>query len=419
MSVRRLKHASAAGLLLLVVLFGLMAFVLLAFSKEKFDWIAPLFGLAVAIAMILEYALLARFFRHIDRYLLIIADFLIMLGLVVQYRIGAEIAAKQLLMFAIGFVMLVLCLLLMRRPEFFRRIAWLLMLGSIAILAVLFVIGDELYGAKNWINIGSMSFQPSEFVKVALVFVLAHFLTNNIKVRALWPMILFVGAVVILLVMERDLGAAVLIAGTFLIVFYVATGNKRLTGLGLLVGAGGAIVSYHLFDHVKARVAIWQNPWATYATSGYQIAQGLMAIASGGLWGVGLAMGSPKLIPAYHTDYIFAVICEEFGIIAGVAVIAFYLVFIVRGALIALNAKDRYSMLVAFGCTVLITLQSFIIIAGVIKLIPLTGITMPFVSYGGSSMISCMMLLGILEGIAVQNGQTLEESMNREAELNE
>jgi len=415
MILRRIKHASAAGLLLLIVLFGMMAFVLLAFSGESFDWIAPLFGLAVAVSMILGYALLVRFFHHIDRYLLIIADFLIMLGLVVQYRIGAEIASKQLLMFAIGFVMLVLCMLLMRRPEFFRKISWLLMLGSIAILAVLFVIGDEQYGAKNWISIGSMSFQPSEFVKVALVFVLAHFLTNNIRVRALLPMILFVGAAVILLVMERDLGAAVLIAGTFLIVFYVATGNKRMTGLGLLIGAGGAVASYHLFDHVKARVAIWKNPWATYSTSGYQIAQGLMAIASGGLWGVGLAMGSPKLIPAYHTDYIFAVICEEFGIIAGVAVIAFYLVFIVRGALIALNAGDRFNMLVAFGCTVLITLQSFIIIAGVIKLIPLTGITMPFVSYGGSSMISCMMLLGILEGVAVQNGTALEESINREA----
>lgn len=417
----RIKRTGAASLLALIALFELMAFSLLSVSGDHFDWIALLFGIIVAVMLFIQYGILLRFFRNIDKYLLIIADFLVTLGLVVQYRIGAEIAAKQLMMFAVGFVMMIVCLLLMRRPEFFRRITWLLMLCSIAVLAVLFVIGDEQYGAKNWISIGNMSFQPSEFVKVALVFALAHPLTDNIRIRSLWPMILFVGAVVILLVLERDLGAAVLIAGTFLIVFYVATGNKRLTGLGILTGAGGAVASYYLFDHVRARVAIWKNPWATYSTSGYQIAQGLMAIASGGLWGVGLALGSPKLIPAYHTDYIFAVICEEFGLIAGVAVIAFYLVFIVRGALIALNAKDRFNMLVAFGCTVLITLQSFIIIAGVIKLIPLTGITMPFVSYGGSSMISCMMLLGVMEGVAVQNGENLANAARRkrEAEIDE
>lgn len=129
---------------------------------------------------------------------------------------------------------------------------------------------------------------------------------------------------------------------------------------------------------------------------------------------MGLTRGAPKLIPAYHTDYIFAVICEEFGIIFGVCLIAFYLVFIIRGAIIALNAPDRFSMIAAFACTALITLQSFIIIAGVIKLIPLTGITLPFVSYGGSSMIACMMLLGILEGVAVQGGQALEHTLRKE-----
>ena len=218
------------------------------------------------------------------------------------------------------------------------------------------------------------------------------------------------GAAVV--VAERDLGAALLIAGTYLILFYTATGDVKATLVGLGSGCVGAVASYFVFDHVRARVAIWQNPWATYETSGYQIAQGLMAIASGGLWGLGLTQGSPKSIPAYNTDYIFAVICEEFGIIFGIAVIALYLVFIIRGALVALYARDRYLMLVAFGCTVLITLQSFIIIGGVIKLIPLTGITMPFVSHGGSSLIASLMLLGILEGVAMRNGDMLEDAMD-------
>lgn len=249
---------------------------------------------------------------------------------------------------------------------------------------------------------GGILFQPSEFVKVALVFVLADAMTERTHVRDLVPLFLFVGAVAALLVLQRDLGAAMLMAGTFLMVFFVATSNIGATLAALLTGGAGAYASYLLFDHVRARIAIWQDPWATYSTSGYQIAQGLMAIASGGLWGLGLGQGSPKMIPAYHTDYIFAVICEEFGIVFGVGVIALYLLIVVRGVLIALHAEDRFSMLAAFGATAMLAVQTFVIIGGVIKLIPLTGITMPFVSYGGSSMIACMLFAGILEGVAAK-----------------
>ena len=141
-----------------------------------------------------------------------------------------------------------------------------------------------------------------------------------------------------------------------------------------------------------------------------------MAIASGGLWGLGLGQGSPKMIPAYHTDYIFAVICEEFGIVFGVDVIALYLLIVVRGVLIALHAEDRFSMLAAFGATAMLAVQTFVIIGGVIKLIPLTGITMPFVSYGGSSMIACMLFAGILEGVAAKSGASLEDALARETQ---
>lgn len=409
--MHRWKHLSAAGLLTLIIVFELSAFSLLAFRDQQIDATAFIFGAIVVALLVFQYILLTSFFKHLDRYLLIIANFLVAMGLIVQYRIDPSIAMKQIVMFGIGMLAMVFCIVLMRRSNLFRKLNWFLMLASVGILLVLLLIGDEKYGAKNWITIGNQSFQPSEFVKVATVFILAHWLANVGQLRRIWPMACYILAVVGLLVLERDLGAAVLIAGTFLILFYVATGNKWLTGAGLLTGGLGAVASYFLFDHVRVRVAIWKNPWATYSGSGYQIAQGLMAIASGGLWGMGLTRGSPKLIPAYHTDYIFAVICEEFGVIVGICIIAFYLVFIIRGARIALNAPDRFSMLVAFSCTVLITLQSFIIIAGVVKLIPLTGITMPFVSYGGSSLIASMMLLGILEGVAIQGGESLERAL--------
>ncbi len=409
--MRRWKHVSAAGLLTLIILFELSAFCLLAFRDSTLDFNAFIFGGILVALLLFQYIVLTFIFRHVDRYLLIIANVLVGVGLIVQYRIDPDIAFKQIMWFGIGMLAMVFCILLMRFPNLLRRINWLLMAGSVGMLAILFVIGNEVYGAKNWITIGGQNFQPSEFVKVATVFVLGHWLASSRDVRGIWPLLAYVVGVVGLLVIERDLGAAVLIGLTSLIVFYVATGNKALTLMGLGGGTVGAVASYYLFDHVRVRVAIWKNPWATYSGNGYQIAQGLMAIASGGLWGMGLTRGSPKLIPAYHTDYIFAVICEEFGVIFGVCIIAFYLVFIVRGALIALNAPDRFTMLVAFGCTALITLQSFIIIAGVIKLIPLTGITLPFVSYGGSSMTASMMLLGILEGVAIQGGETLERAL--------
>jgi cell division protein FtsW (lipid II flippase) len=391
------------------------AFILMAFKDITASAAALTFGGVLSAILLFAYLTLTLLFRHIDRFILIIVFLLVSVGLIIQYRIEETVAYKQLLMFGIGLLAMILCMALMRVPNLFRRLNRLLIIGSIGLLLLLLIIGDEQNGAKNWIFIAGHSLQPSEFVKAALVFILANYLTDGKTMKQIRPMIVFVAAVVALLVLERDLGAAVLIAGTSLILFYSATGNKLMTLSGLGIGAAGAAVSYVIFDHVRARVAVWKNPWATYSTSGYQIAQGLMAIASGGLWGVGLTLGSPKLIPAYHTDYIFAVICEEFGIIVGLCVIAFFLLLIIRGAMIALSASDRYSMLVTFGCTVMLTLQSFIIIGGVIKLIPLTGITMPFVSYGGSSMISCMILIGIIEGVAVKNGEMLESALTGEA----
>ena len=221
----------------------------------------------------------------------------------------------------------------------------------------------------------------------------------------------FTAVCVMLLVVEKDLGAALLISGTFLIMFYAATGRTWLTLLGVGILGGGAFASYKLFSHVRTRVEVWQDPWSVYQDGGYQIVQGLMALASGGLLGVGLGRGMPEVIPVRSSDYIFAVIGEEFGIIIGIFVIIFYLVFIVRGILIALDARSTYDALLVFGCTAMLSLQSFIIIGGVIKLIPLTGITMPFVSYGGSSILASMIQLGIIEGVAVKNGKADEAAL--------
>lgn len=408
------KSASAAGLLSLIILFELAAFATLALKDGAIDINAIIVGLMMVGLLLFQYYALNAFFKHIDKYLLIIANVLIAIGMVMQYRLSADNAFKQLIMIGVGMVLMVVAIVLLRWPEFFKRMKWPIMLASIPFLMLPMVFGRTIGGARNWVALGeSFSFQPSEFIKIAWVIVLASWLSEKTRVKEFWPMGVFAAAAVCILMYERDLGAVMLYFGTAVIVYYVATGKKLNTALIIGAGAGGAVASYFVFSHVRVRIAVWKNPWSTYYSSGYQVAQGLMAIGSGGLWGSGLGLGSPGSIPAYSTDYIFAVICEEFGIIVGLCVIAFYLVFILRGAKIALNAPNRFLMLLAFGCTTLITLQSFIIIGGVIKLIPLTGITLPFLSYGGSSVASAFLQLGIIEGVAIKNGE------NDEAEIAE
>ena len=209
----------------------------------------------------------------------------------------------------------------------------------------------------------------------------------------------------ILLVIQKDLGATLLYFGTALIMLYLGTGNLAVTGLAFGAGSVGAVASYSLFSHVRTRIAIWRDPWSDPLGTGYQIVQSLIAIASGGLFGMGLGLGQAKgLIPQYDTDFVFAVVCEEFGQVIGAAVVLFYIVLVFRGCIIALRAKNRFDALLSFGTVTALALQTFINIGGVIKFIPLTGVTLPFISYGGSSMVTSMAFVGILQAVSMRNG---------------
>lgn len=184
-----------------------------------------------------------------------------------------------------------------------------------------------------------------------------------------------------------------------------------LTVLGMGGGVGAAILGYEMFAHVKVRVAMWRNPWSDPTDKGYQIIQALLAIGSGGLFGVGLGQGTPEQIPEYHNDFIFAVICEQMGQIFGLLLIGVYVVLILRGVTLITRARRSFSMLLGCGVLAMLSIQTFMIVAGVIKMIPLTGVTMPFLSYGGSSLISCMAMIGILHGIGAKAQDNLEEDI--------
>ena len=216
-----------------------------------------------------------------------------------------------------------------------------------------------------------------------------------------------------ILLYERDLGALLLYFLTTVIVFFLATSNLPLTLAALGAGAGGSVAAYHLFDYVKKRIAGWQNPWADPYDGGLQIIQSLIAIASGGTFGRGLGLGLPRNIPLYHSDFIFAAICEEFGCLFAVGILAVYVLLVMRGISIAMNAGQGFHALLAFAVVSMLGLQTLLIVGGNIRLIPLTGVTLPFIASGGSSMISYMGAMGLLMGIASVNRDREKQQRER------
>jgi cell division protein FtsW (lipid II flippase) len=402
---------SAAVVLFLILLLVLSAFGLLSFRDGEFDIGAVAMGVAACVVFIALYNILKNIFKHIDRYVLILCILLFSVGLIIQYRLNPQTAWKQFVWFIAGIFALTAALLIIKNADDFGKWNIVFLGGTAGLLLLSLLFARVIGGAKNWIDLGVFTMQPSEFAKLLFIITAAYYFSRKKNILGLLPYIGFCGACIFILVLSKDLGAGILYAMTLLVMFFAGTGKALWTLGGVGILGGGAYASYKLFSHVRTRVEIWQDPWSAGRNEGYQIVQGLMAIASGSLLGMGLNLGSPTAIPASHTDFIFAVICEEFGIIIGIAVIIFYLLFILRGALIALNARTKFHQLLVFGCTAMLSLQCFVIIAGVIKMIPLTGITLPFISYGGSSMVSCMALVGIIEGVAVKNGETDESEI--------
>ncbi|MBQ7846299.1 MAG: FtsW/RodA/SpoVE family cell cycle protein [Clostridia bacterium] len=385
-----------------VMLFYFSAFLLL--WLKDFAWQAAALAVAVPVMIWLGVNFLPRLFPA-DKLLLSLTNFLCALGVLVLYATNPAYAYQQAVYYGVGLVAMVVCIYLVRIIKHWRIPVYLLMPVSLALLALPLIIGREINGAKNWFYVGSLSVQPSEIVKLSLLLIISHFMSR----RKFLPWLIFAVGCLGLLMLQKDLGTALMYYGVTLMLYYASSSNLLLTGIGLAGGAGAAVLGYKMFAHVKRRVAIWQNPWSDYDNAGYQLVQGLMAIASGGLFGVGLGLGSPRTIPVYHTDFIFAVICEQFGVIFGLCVLLMYVAIIWRGATTAMAARTSFHGLLAMGATLMIGLQTFVIIGGVIKLIPLTGVTMPFVSYGGTSLVSSMCLIGLLQGVASLNEDDLDE----------
>lgn len=348
----------------------------------------------------------------IDRLIMALTNFLCGVGIVILYTVSPERGVRQTCFYAGGLALMLAMGVLVSRCRHFKGLTFLSMALGLVALALPLLLGEWQNGAKNWVTLPVVgSFQPSEMVKLSLVLTLAYSFSAHRTVFQMMPAILFAGACLLMLMLQRDLGTALIYYLTTLALFYAACGNVPLTALGLGGGVGAAVLGYKMFAHVKVRVAMWRNPWSDPLDKGYQIIQALLAIGSGGLFGVGLGQGTPDKIPAYYNDFIFAVICEQMGLIFGLLVLAVYVLLIARGVSVAVRARRSFDLLLGCGVLALLGIQTFMIVAGVIKMIPLTGVTMPFLSYGGSSLLSCLAMTGVLHGIAARAQENLEEDI--------
>lgn len=332
--------------------------------------------------------------------------FLMDIGLVMLYRLNQELAIKQIIWNTIGLVILaVLPFTLHKLPRLdkYRRIYIIL---SFVLLALTLVLGFTTMGAKNWIIIGPISIQPSEFIKVLFVFYLASALANKPSFKELIAPVVCSGIIVLALVAQNDLGSALIFYMTFLIMVFISTESYLyfIAGLGAISVA--SVIAYNIFSHIQVRVEAWLNPWKDVAGDGYQIAQSLFAICTWGVMGIGFTKGYAKSIPVVERDFIFAAICEEFGVIFAAGVILLFVLIFLESARGALHNTNRFLSLLCAGFTGLFAFQTFLIIGGVIKFIPLTGVTLPFVSYGGTSIVISYAIMSFMQWIIIRNSHT-------------
>lgn len=336
-----------------------------------------------------------------DNYLMLIASMLFSIGIVVIYRINPSEGIKQLTWFLGGSFIFFLCYFILKMFKGWENLTIIYLLGCFIMFGLTLVLGKAKFGAVNWIEIGGFSFQLSEITKILYVFFTASFHENkrflgNFKYKGILYMFvtyIFIG----LFFLQRDLGSAMIFFGIYLITLFVYEYDKKFIIVNLFFAAIGATAGYYLFNHIKVRVSIWLDPWKDPGGNGYQIIQSLFAMAAGGFFGTGLGRGRLELIPVATSDFIFPAIVEEMGVLTGMGIIMLFMILVYRGFKIAIEQDNYFFKTIALGISSLFAVQALVMIGGVLKLIPMTGITIPFVSYGGSSMISSFMSLGILQ----------------------
>jgi cell division protein FtsW (lipid II flippase) len=389
-------------------------------SPTALTWGALFLGLYLAAHIVVR-----RTVPYADGALLPLTAVLTAFGLASIYRLDSGDGGRQAVWVAVGVAALAGTLIWLRHDyRILESYRYLFGVAGIGLLLLPSVpgLGERVNGVRLWVDLGPLQFQPGELAKICLILFLAGYLREKREVLAqgrlkdFGPLVVIWGAAMLVIVQTNDLGSALLNFGIFLAMLYVATGRALYVGAGLALFVGGAAALYNALQHVQDRVTIWLHPWTderVYCAlngelelrqdcASYQLVKSLYSIANGGFGGTGLGEGTftsvdgTQLIPYLRTDFIFSAIAQELGLIGAAGLLLVFMVFVVRGMRVALQAPDGFSKLVATGLTFGFALQTFIIVGGVLRVVPLTGITLPFVSYGGTSIVANFLLLALL-----------------------
>jgi cell division protein FtsW (lipid II flippase) len=397
----------------LIVTVNVIGYGLLYFYKKPYDNYILLAGLAAIFLIGLGYSAI-KLMKLGDGYLFLIAGMLSSIGIIMLYRLDRDLGFKQIIWFATGIVLFFISCLLFRRLRIWARLVYLYPLASLLLFAVTLFFGTNIKGAKNWIIIGSFSIQPSEVIKILFVFFVAGYLklyesnfneaevfrVGRLAVRPVHVLIVVSFMHLGFMVVQQEWGTALMVFMVYFMLFYVFVNDRLYLVINAVLAVAGGLAGVLFVNHIRIRVDTWLDPWKDIAGTGYQITQSLFAIGAGGFFGTGLGLGRPDFIPEVETDFIFSAVCEEMGIFGGAAAVLLYFILTYRGFKIALSLKDQFTKILAFGITLVFGFQTFIIVGGVIKLIPLSGITLPFISYGGSSLVVSFIALGILQAVS-------------------
>ncbi len=396
------KNYKAVYLIQNLLMFAvqLLMFMDMALVNKNMEYI--FFYVFVQIFLFAVVLMIPMIYEEANRVLMNQMCMLLGIGLCIVSRLSFKSAVKQYIIVLVSLAVSIFLPWLLTRIRFLKKLTWGYGLGGVALLAMVFILGEITHGSKISLTVGGITFQPSEFVKILFVFFLAGALWEKADFLRVALTAVIAGVHVILLVVSKDLGSALIFFIGYVFVVFLATGNYLYLLAGALGGSGAAWAAYRLFGHVRTRVFAWKDPWTYIDDQGYAVTQSLFAIGSDNWFGMGLSQGDPKAIPYVEMDFVFSAICEELGVIFGICVILLYFVCFLEMLKMAILIRDRFYQLIVCGIGIMYIFQIFLTIGGGIKLIPLTGVTLPFISYGGSSVMTTMIMFFLIQGIYIR-----------------
>ena len=413
--VKRLRTVRFFCGMQLAMVFFLLGLGYLILVLRTQDYTIALFCLLQFAAYFFYYKLFGKIYRRCSRVIISNTILLFGIGIMMLTRLDYDRAFKQ---FGIGMAAFALSMLIPTIIKHFKKIAklaWLYAILGIGLLVLVWRMGNTSYGAQLTLALGPIQLQPSEFVKISFVFFTAAMFSKSRTFKQVVITTIVAAIHVGVLVASTDLGSGLVYFMSYLFMIYVATHKIRYFAAGLGAGAVAAVGAYGIFDHVRIRVQMWQNPFSDYENKGYQLAQSLFAISSGGWFGLGLCQGYPNSIPLARNDFIFSAICEELGIIFACCLVLIYLGFLIQLFRVSTRIEGIFYQIVGVGLAAMLGVQVFLHVGGVTAMIPSTGITLPLISYGGSSVLSTMITIGIIQGLHItSDGMTAKQRAKKE-----